>query len=55
MTENGVAHTLFTAVLNDQGQICWMYTLRNPDKLWPALEHRVGSRDVPDASGARTA
>ncbi|WP_147106355.1 sigma-70 family RNA polymerase sigma factor [Tateyamaria sp. syn59] len=44
MAENGVAHTLFTAALNAQGQICWMYTLRNPDKLWPALAHRVGGR-----------
>ncbi|MBY5932118.1 RNA polymerase sigma factor SigJ [Tateyamaria omphalii] len=44
MTDNGVAHTLFTVALNRHGQICWMYTMRNPDKLWPALANRVGGR-----------
>ena len=44
MTENGQAQTLFTVALNSQGQICWMYTMRNPDKLPPMGASRVGGR-----------
>ncbi|APX11855.1 sigma-70 family RNA polymerase sigma factor [Tateyamaria omphalii] len=33
MMEDGRAHTLFTAALDATGKICWMYTMRNPDKM----------------------
>ncbi|WP_299370513.1 RNA polymerase sigma factor SigJ [uncultured Tateyamaria sp.] len=42
--------TLMTAVLNDRGEICWIYTMRNPDKL----PLRDGGRgDVRSTSVAR--
>ena len=52
MTEHGRVTTVFTAALNRAGQICWMYTMRNPDKL----PLRDGGRgDVRSTSGAQPA
>lgn len=52
LMNGGDAHTLVTAALDATGRICWIYTMRNPDKL----RLRDGGRgDVRSTSGAQPA